>query len=584
MPKPPRHPLFSGVSATGLGTLVSRVLGVLRESAAAGLLGLSQGGVMDAYVVAFRIPNLFRRLFGEGAMTASYLPVLAEDLEQDRRRAWKLVSLATTTLLATLALVVVLAEAVCWGLRLAYGDLPGMRLVLGLTAVMLPYTIFICLAAMASATLQTLHEFRVPAMIPSVMNVCWLVTAWLIAPRISSDTAVQAYVMAWCVLVGGALQWFVQWPALRKLGFRFELDFAASRQALGRVARGMIPTTLGLAVLQINTLLDSLLARGFSVAPGEPDRIAWLGGVRYPMAQGAAAAVWYGERIYQFPLGLLGIAVATVIFPLLSRHAARGDFARVGADLTLGLRLVLFGAVPAAAGLFFLAEPIAQLLFEHHHFTHADTLRAAAMIAAYSIGVWAYCASPVLVRGFYALNDRVTPLRIGLLTVGVNLAMNLVLIWPLGEIALAVSTAAAASFQVVLLVRAISGQRCPLNWRELRGTALRTLAATAAMAIVVRLALAIVPPGATFSWTFARVMLPLTAGGLAYLAAFRLMKGPELEMLWGRLPERSDPSGGTGSDSVPYAEPLPSIAPVILMAPEQELRGSKRPRLEQPVH
>ena len=192
MPKPPRHPLFSGVSATSLGTLISRVLGVLRESAAAGLLGLSQGGVMDAYVVAFRIPNLFRRLFGEGAMTASYLPVLAEDLEQDRRRAWKLVSLATTTLLATLALVVVLAEAVCWGLRLAYGDSPGMRLVLGLTAVMLPYTIFICLAAMASATLQTLHEFRVPAMIPSVMNVCWLVTAWFIAPRISSDTAVQA--------------------------------------------------------------------------------------------------------------------------------------------------------------------------------------------------------------------------------------------------------------------------------------------------------------------------------------------------------------------------------------------------------
>jgi putative peptidoglycan lipid II flippase len=578
MPKPPRHPLFSGVTATTLGTLVSRVLGVLRESAAAGLLGLSHGGVMDAYVVAFRIPKLFRRLFGEGAMTASYLPVLAEDLEQDRRRAWKLVSLATTALLVTLALLVVLAEGVCWGLRLAYGDLPGMRLVLGLTAVMLPYTIFICLAAMASATLQTLQEFRVPAMIPSVMNVCWLATAWFIAPRISSDTAAQAYVMAWCVLIGGVLQWVVQWPALRRLGFRFELDFAVSRHALARVARGMIPTTLGLAVLQVNTLMDSLLARGFSVAPGEPNRIAWLGGLRYPMAQGAAAAVWYGERIYQFPLGLLGIAVATVIFPLLSRHAARGDFARVGSDLTLGLRLVLFGAVPAAAGLFLLAEPIAHLLFEHHNFTHADTLRAAAMISAYSVGVWAYCASPVLVRGFYALDDRMTPLRIGLVTVGVNLAMNLVLIWSLGEIALAVSTAVAASLQVLLLARAISRDRCPLNWRELGGTAIRTLMATAAMTIVVIAALAIAPAATTFSWTAVRLMLPLTAGGLAYLAAFRFMNGPELRMLWGRLPEH-----GT-RESQSTESPLPAAGSFGVELPARDLRESRGEQLARPLH
>ena len=343
--------------------------------------------------------------------------------------------------------------------------------------------------------------------------------------------------MAGCVLVSGVLQWLVQMPALRRHGFRFDLDFAASREAIGRVIRAMAPTTLGLAVTQINTLMDSLLARGLAATPGGPDTIGWLGGVRYPLEQGAAAAVWYGERIYQFPLGLLGIAVATVMFPLLSSHAARGEHARVGTDLTLGLRLVFFGAVPAAAGLFLLAEPIVRLLLEHNNFTHADTLRAAAMIAAYSLGIWAYCAGPVLVRGFYAVGDRITPLRVGMLAVALNLAMNLVLIWVLGELALAVSTATAASFQVILLVWAFSRSRHPLAWRPLRGTIARTVAATGLMSAAVWSVLQLLPPGTGFISAAVRVAVPVAAGGATYWAAFWLMRGPELRMLRGRLPE-----------------------------------------------
>src|SRR4051794_7824503 len=211
-----RHPLLAGVTATSLGTLASRVLGVVRESAAAALLGLSTGGIMDAYVVAFRIPNLFRRLFGEGAMTASYLPELAAQLEHDRRAAWRLVSAAAVVLGIALIALVLAAEGLCGVLWLVCGDSPGMRLSLGLTAAMLPYTVFICLAALAAATLQSLGEFRWPALVPSVMNVCWLVGAWFIAPRITSDAAHQAFVMAGCVLVGGVLQLLVQLPALRR--------------------------------------------------------------------------------------------------------------------------------------------------------------------------------------------------------------------------------------------------------------------------------------------------------------------------------------------------------------------------------
>ncbi len=232
-----RHPLFSGVTSTSLGTLASRVLGVARESAAAGLLGMSKDGIMDAYVVAFRIPNLFRRLFGEGAMTASYLPVFTEDLERDRRSASRLASAAAVFLAAALVLLTLAAEGICGLLWLIYGDSAGMRLSLGLTATMLPYTVFICLAALAAATLQSLGEFRLPALVPSVLNICWLVGAWFIAPRITADRQGQAYIMAGCVLVGGVLQLLVQLPALRRLGFRFDFDYRESRRSLGRILR-----------------------------------------------------------------------------------------------------------------------------------------------------------------------------------------------------------------------------------------------------------------------------------------------------------------------------------------------------------
>jgi putative peptidoglycan lipid II flippase len=534
-----RHPLFSGVTSTSLGTLSSRVLGVVRESAAAGLLGLSKDGIMDAYVVAFRIPNLFRRLFGEGAMTASYLPVFAAELERDRRSAWRLASAAGLMLAAALVLLILAAEGICGLLWLIYGDSPGMRLSLGLTATMLPYTVFICLAALAAATLQSLGEFRLPALVPSVLNICWLVGAWWIAPRITAERQGQAYIMAGCVLVGGVLQLLVQLPTLRRLGLRFEFNYAESRRSLGRILRAMAPTTLGLAVTQINTLSDSLIARGFAAAPGGPNTIGWLGGVSYPLKQGAAAAVWYGERVYQFPLGLLGIAVATVIFPLLSRHAAQGQLGRVGSDLTLGLRLVIFGGIPAAAGLYLLAEPFARLLFERQNFTAADTTRAAAMIAAFAIGVWAYCAVPVLVRAFYAVGDRRTPVLIGAMAVVLNLALNLSLIWPLAEVGLAVSTAAAATLQVALLSTAFSRCHCRLDWPRLRGTASRTLAATGIMTLAVFLALDAVPKSSHSGNAIIRVLLPLSVGVAAYFAAYWLVRGPELRMLLGRQPEPS---------------------------------------------
>jgi len=520
-----RHPLFLWAGITSLGTLASRVLGMIRDMATADLLGMSGSPVMDAFVVAFRIPNLFRRLFGEGALTASYVPVLAARLEKDRTGAWQLVSVGLVWLCVLLAGVVLAAEGVCAVVHALWAESAGMPLLVGLTAVMMPYMLLVCVAAQVAATLQCLSHFAVPALAPTLLNVCWLVAVWGIAPRFAPDQEAQAYVLAGSILVAGVLQLAVQWPKLVALGFRFQYRWQAARASLHEIVQAMGPMILGLAITQINTLMDSLIAWGLSTSPDGPQEIAWLGGVRYPMQQGAAAAIYYGERLYEFPLAIVGIAVATAIFPLLSRHAARGDRRALGADLTLGLRLVVFLGVPASLGLSLLAEPLARLLFQRGQFTPADTVRAARMIAGYAAGVWAFCALPVVVRGYYALGDRITPVRIGAGVVGLNFLLNLILIWPLAEAGLAVSTSIAAAVQLLVLIAVLRRREVPLLWRALAGTGARTVIAAAAMTLAGYLVLGLIPPPASLSGKLIQVFVPFAVCVGVYLAAYRLLGG-----------------------------------------------------------
>ena len=534
------HPLIAGARITSLGTLTSRVLGMCRDVATAALLGLAGGGVMDAFVIAFRVPNLFRRLFGEGALTASYLPVLSAQLEKDRKGAWQLASVTFAWLAVVLAALVLLGEglfALAW---LFWGEVPGVGLLVGLAAVMLPYLLLICLAAQVTATLHALSHFTVPALTPVVLNVCWLTAAGL-AYWCFDQRAQQAYLLAVAVLVAGVFQLAVQLPVLRRMGFRFDYDWSASRDGLRRIGRALAPMLAGLAVTQINTFFDSLIAWGLAaeLGPDGPQPIGWLGGaLSYPMQQGAAAAIYYGERLYHFPVGVLGMAVAAAIFPLLSRHAARGDRAKLGADLTLGLRLVICLGVPAGVGLIILAHPLAKLLFERGQFTPEDTLRAARMIACYGTGVWAYCALPVVIRGFYALGDCGTPAKIAAWVVGLNLALNLGLIWtPLEEAGLAVATSASAGVQVAVLMLIFSRRKGPLGWAELAAAAARTLPCTLLMAAAgcaTLYLLRLFTPADGLLSELARVLLPLLVSVAVYFASYWLSRGRELAILFGR--------------------------------------------------
>jgi len=527
------HPLIAGARITSLGTLACRILGMLRDMATASLLGLAGGGIMDAFVIAYRIPNLFRRLFGEGALTASYLPVLSARLETDPQVARQLASVVVALLAVLLAGLVAAGELLFGVVWLIWGDVPGVGLLMGLSAVMLPYLLLICIAAQLTTMLYAAQHFTVPALTPTMLNIVWLIGAWAAARWFASNQEAQAYVLAVSVVGAGAAQVAVQLPTLRRLGFHFDYNWPAAREGINQIARNMAPMLVGLAVTQINTFNDSLIAWGLSAAPDGSPYIPWLEGVRYPMQQGAVAAIYYGERLYEFPLGIVGMAVAVAIFPLLSRHAARGDRRQLGADMSLGLRLVCCLGVPAGVGLILLAEPLARLLFERGHFQAEDTARAARMIAWYATGVWAYCASPVIVRGFYALGDCGTPVRVAAWMVSLNLALNLTLIWPMAEAGLAVATSLAAAVQVFVLMAIFSRRQAPLHWRDLSATAARTLLSTAVMAGIVYVALDWTPAGVRLWAQIVHVFVPIALGMAGYCGTYRLLGGRELGMLLG---------------------------------------------------
>lgn len=531
-----QRPFASGLWIVSSSTLLSRILGMLRDTVTARLFGVSP--VTDAFWLAFKIPNLARRLFGEGALTAAFLPAFSRELARGSGdgvppAAWQLASAVFSFLAAILAGLVLAGEAIAWLLSQVFVDEPDTRLLLGLIAVMLPYAMLICLAAQVTAILQALGRFAWPALVPVVLNLCWIASIWLVDPWFEPDRIAQAYALAVCVVVAGVFQLALQWPTLLRLGFRLRAGWRESQPAVREVFRAMLPVVIGLSIEQINTLADGLIAWGFSQPEGGLP-MPLPGAPAYPLRAGAVSALYFAERMYQFPLGVFGIALGTVLFPLFAGHAARGELHKLRDDLTLGLRLVIAIGIPASAGLIVLALPLTRLLFEHGEFTMDDSLRTAALIRAYGAGVWAFCGLPILYRGFYALGDRIAPLRVGLWAVACDTILNLTLIWPLAERGLAWSTALSATGQMICLVWLIQRRVGRLNWRRLMATAARTVLATGLMSACSLGAMLLFPFDDGRWQQILSVFGPVTLGIASFLAAARLVGLVELNWLLSR--------------------------------------------------
>jgi len=511
--------LFSGLRLVGLFTFLSRVLGLIRDVGMAALFGLSP--LADHFVVAFSIPNLARRLFGEGALSASFLPVLTRELHHaERESVWKLISAVFTLLTIALAILVLMGELGLWAASTYFTNSEDTQTLLSLTAIMLPYLIVICLAAQVSAVLHVLGHFTLPALVPVVLNVCWIGSLWLIAPLFEDHPLQQAYAIACTIVLAGVLQVAILWPKLHSFGYRFRTGWRDVWPRIGEITRSMLPVMLGLSTTLFNTLADRLIAWSFARHLTNP-----------PLEAGAAAALYYAQRLYQFPLGVFGVALGTVLFPRLARHAAQQRLDLLRDDLSLGLRLVITIGLPASVGLMLLSAPLSQTLFEYGEFGATDSARTAGLISAYGVGVWAFCGQLILYRGFYALDDRGTPLKIGLLSVAINLTLNFTLIWPLGGQGLAYGTSISAMIQVVLLLWAIQ-QRCGrLDWSRLAATVLRAGLATTLMAIVCTITLGLTDSADGIGLRVIRVGAPVLASMVVYYLAAGQLKLDEVQML-----------------------------------------------------
>lgn len=419
-------------------TLLSRVFGLLRDITLATIFGASGG--TDAFLVAFKIPNFMRRLFGEGAFSLAFVPVFSEYKEKHSKEALKdLVNHVAGTLggfLLILSLLGMLfAPALVYLFAPGFTGNPGQQqLTAELLRITFPYIFFIALVAFAGGILNSFHQFAVPAFTPVLLNICLIASAFFLAPYFDEPLIA----LAWGVAIAGAAQLLIQFPSLIKLGLMPVPKIKRGHAGIKKIIRLMIPAIFGSSVAQINLLLDTVIA-SFLVTGS----ITWL---------------YYSDRLLEFPLGVLGIAIATVILPTLSQQHARESSEQFNQTLNWALRLVTLITIPACVGLFILAAPILSSLFEYGKFTASDTYFSSLSLMAYMLGLPAMICIKILAPGYYARQDTRTPVRIGIIAMVSNMIMNIAFVVPLvmldfeaPHIGLALATSLSAYINAMLL-------------------------------------------------------------------------------------------------------------------------------------
>ncbi len=450
---PPRKSIGSNARTVALATLASRVLGLVRDVGMASVFGM--GATADAFYLAFTIPNSFRRLFGEGALSAAFIPGFIEARQRSGGEAARALFARTFgSLLTVLAAIAGAIVLVCGVLAFL-----GFGLTVELTSILALYTVPICLVALAMAALNAAGHFLLPALSPVVLNLLWIVALFAVLPFLPGEVA-QVRGLAVVIVVAGLAQLLLQAPALRKRGLLVRPRVAFGHPDLVKIRRRMAPVIFGLAVFQINDLIDK--------------GVAWL----LVADAGAVSALYYANRLMQFPLALVGIAVGTAAFPVFAELWTAGKAERLRAVLDRSLGLVLLFALPAGVGLAAVAPSLIEVLFARDAFGAEAVARTVVVTLVYCAAVWAVALQAVLVRFFQAVDRRDLPVRAGLWAVALNLGLDFALVWSFAEAGLAVATVASAILQTALLLAWV---RRPLGTasRALRG-APRILVAAAA--------------------------------------------------------------------------------------------------------
>ncbi len=532
----------------GIATMASRLLGVVRETVLASLFGASATPAMDAFNVAFRIPNLVRDLFAEGAMTAAFVPTFTRTLQaRGRDAAWRLGNLVINALLVVTGVIVVLGivfaapitQLIASGsilesaLRMIGFGAPAaaaggfasyagkLELTTQLTRIMMPFLTTVAVAVAVMGMLNALHRFFLPALSPAMFNVVTILGAFLIVPLMPSFGLPDIAGIAIATVLGGIGQIAVQWPALRKEGFRYRPILNFRDPDVREILRLMGPATLGLAAVQINVLVNT------SLATTEP--------------QGAVSWLQYAFRLMYLPIGLFGVSIATAALPDLSRHAAAADLAAMRRTISTGLRMMLMLNVPATIGLIVLAQPIVELVLEYRRFTPYDTTATAAALMFYAPGLVGYSAVKIASPSFYSMGDSRTPATVSVISIGVNLALNLMLVRVMGYRGLALGTAIAALFNAGTLLYLLGRRLDGLDGKRIAVSFGKILVASVLMGAASYFTaqwLADVLPSKEWYWRAVRVSSAIGAGLLVLMGSARLLALAEFNDALSRVTSR----------------------------------------------
>jgi putative peptidoglycan lipid II flippase len=461
--------LLRSAGIVSLMTMLSRVLGLVRDVVIANTFGAS--AATDAFFVAFKIPNFLRRLFAEGAFAQAFVPVLAEYRTRGPHAAVKeLVDRVAGDLGAVLLLITALAML---GAPLIIGLFaPGFidqpekfALASEMLRITFPYLLFVSLTAFAGGILNTWGRFGVPAFTPVLLNLCMIAAALWLSAYFPSERAIVA--LAWGVFAAGIVQLLFQLPFLARIGLLPRPRVGGKHEGVGRILRLMGPAIFGVSVSQINLLLDTILA-SFLITGS----VTWL---------------YTADRLTELPLGVIGIAIGTVILPSLSRQHTLASREQFSATLDWALRTTLLVGLPAAVAIGVLAQPLVTALFQHGSFTANDAAQSAAALQAYSLGIVCFMLIKVLAPGYFARQDTKTPVKVGIAAMAANMVLNLILVWPLAHVGLALASSLAAVLNAWWLFRGLrrDGTYVPQpGWGRFW---VQLLVATLAMAVVAHL-------------------------------------------------------------------------------------------------
>lgn len=448
----------------GGATLISRILGFIRDSMIAKIFGA--GMAADAFFVAFRIPNMFRRLLGEGSLTSSFIPVFTEYLKQKskeeaREMANAFFSLSLVVLSLTTIGGIIFAPQIVTILAHGFASTPEKYdLTVTLTRMMFPYLFFIGLVAVCMGILNSLRHFAAPALSPVLLNVSIILSMLLLAPFF--EQPVMALAVG--VLIGGVSQLALQLPFLWKSGMNIKLGWKPRHPGVVRVGWLMAPSIFGLAVTQINVLVDTIVASF--------------------LKEGTVSYLYYADRLLEFPMGIFAIAIATAVLPTMSEKAAKNDMDGVKETFSYALRLTLFLTIPAMIGLISLGIPIISILFQRGLFSFNSTFETSLALYGFAIGLPAFAGVRIIVPVFYSLQDTKTPVKVAFWAMLTNVICDIVFMYPLEQFGLSLATSLAACVNFTILAYILRKKIGRISARMILVSAAKVMMASVLMGIV----------------------------------------------------------------------------------------------------